>query len=64
MAYLGLKHFPNAKNEIYFNIRLCIYLIANDQSIRTAYDLNGSIKLSGHIIGTFLDLLLELLKFY
>lgn len=52
------------KKEIYFNIRLCIYLITNNQSIRTADYLNGSIKISGHIIATFLVLLLELLKFY
>lgn len=52
------------KKEIYFNKRLCIYLITNNQSIRTADYLNGSIKISDHIIATFLVLLLELLKFY
>lgn len=58
------KKKKEKKEEIYFNIRLCNYLITNNQSIRTADYLNGSIKISGHIIATFLVLLLELLKFY
>lgn len=68
-GFCKLKTFSKCKKkkekkEIYFNIRLCIYLITNNQSMRTADYLNGSIKISGHIIVTFLVLLLELLKFY